>query len=271
MANNCEYGLPPTTEIRLVLLGKTGNGKSRTGNSILGITDPSNTERFVFGRDSQSVTSTCKWKTATRFGKKIDVVDTPGVFDTNRSNIDVQGEIMKCIALTTPGIHAIILCVQVGRFTQEDIEAVNHFVKYFGEELYKYAVVVFTQIDRWEKDQEAKGCELLSKDEYVKNLPEEIRKFLVACGNRYVFFNNRLTGAKQEDQVRRLLDVIDGMNKANNAAFYTDDMYKKAEKLLEEEMKKNQKERDAAKTSSKFLELLYKFLDIVKKVVIKLI
>jgi len=41
--------------------------------------------------------------------------------------------------------HAIILCVPVGRFTAEDIETVNHFVKYFGEPLMKYVIVLFTR------------------------------------------------------------------------------------------------------------------------------
>ena len=49
-----ELHMAPQEELRLVLLGKNGSGKNKTGNIILG------KKEFAFGCSSGSITDTCQ-------------------------------------------------------------------------------------------------------------------------------------------------------------------------------------------------------------------
>uniref|UniRef100_A0A667WEF3 AIG1-type G domain-containing protein n=1 Tax=Myripristis murdjan TaxID=586833 RepID=A0A667WEF3_9TELE len=123
---------------RIVLLGKTGAGKSSLANTIFKDTV------FETGSSPQSQTSVCKAESRSVNGRSVTLIDTPGFFDTEKTEEQLKKEIVKCVLECAPGPHAFLIVLKLGRHTDHEETVVKKISQYFSEEAFRYATVVFT-------------------------------------------------------------------------------------------------------------------------------
>ncbi|CAG2202400.1 unnamed protein product [Mytilus edulis] len=131
-----------------------------------------------------------------------------------------------CIRLSSPGPHAIVLCVPIGRFTDEDVETVNHFCENFGENLAKYVIVLFTRYDDLKREME-RTPNHPGMNKFIDSLRPSLREFLSKCRNRYIEFDNTLVGTSADSQVQRLIEMVENMVRENGGSSYTDVDYQR--------------------------------------------
>lgn len=241
--------LKAITEIRIVLLGAKGSGKTSVFNTILG------------KKDSHSGTRTarCNVGEAVVFGRLVTVVDTPGWWSNyfcDESPIFDKREMVLSLSLCNPGPHAFLLVIRVDRaFTETYRRAVEEHIEFLSGHIWSRFIVLFSFGD-W--------LGSTPTEQYIESESEPLQWIVDRCCNRYHVLNNKTKG--DGFQVRELVGKIEEMVAGCGSNRYFEiesSLIKNLEQRVKEEMNRGEerrmlkeRQRQMAKTHLENLTLL---------------
>ncbi|XP_025111471.1 GTPase IMAP family member 4-like [Pomacea canaliculata] len=161
---------------RLVIIGKTGNGKSSIGNIILRRHD----NLFEIGTGMSSTTVTlCTGDSAER---DFTVFDTPDMVNCEMSDADAKKQVEEWRTSPETSVAVIVAIRCDVRYTAEEYAIYTKIKDLWGDDFCKNLVIAFTFKDRLDHDEKEFELELKTVCQELQNVLEDAR-------HRYVLFD----------------------------------------------------------------------------------
>ncbi|KAK0045793.1 GTPase IMAP family member 4 [Biomphalaria pfeifferi] len=180
------------TSINVLLVGKTGHGKSATGNSIL------QRKAFVAKCSATSVTTAVTTAVSEIGNTCLFVADTAGFADTESENAGgkiatiqlVTDQIKQALVECPSGYDAILYVTRFDiRYTEEEMDSFQTIKKIIGNNNFRrHGILIFTHGDAFDID-EIK----MSFRKWCDSQTGNLRKILNCFGRHIILMNNKTT------------------------------------------------------------------------------
>lgn len=193
------HSVPPALpELRLVLLGRKGAGKTAAVNTILG---------GVGSFESGKPTEECVKRKADVAGRRVTVVDTPGwewYYPLNSTPNWVKRETLRSVSLLPSGPNAVLLVMRsCASVTQDYIQEIEEHLEPLGKRVWEHTMLLFTRGDE---------LGLTSMEQRILTSGPALQGLLQKCGNRYHVVDNRNKGdvLQVQELIRKLVEMVEG-------------------------------------------------------------
>ena len=214
----------------IMVTGVTGSGKSAFCNFICA--------EEVFQTNEGLISVTAKTQAITRrlLGKTVRLIDTPGFCDEYETNEEHMKELGQAIFLARNGVNAVGFTINASkRFTKNEARTIQEMSKF--KEIWPFTFIIFTNAGSLGEDEEEQKLQL-QKNLASKRCPKSLHDLLECVGNRYILVESvehtENQTAYYQQKVRELLHMIYKIYDLNGHKLYTNELFVKASKLVEQ-------------------------------------
>nr|XP_023677875.1 GTPase IMAP family member 4-like [Paramormyrops kingsleyae] len=223
--SSMDKSLQMSAELRIVLFSSRRPLQTIVSNCILGrqVIMPAEGNFSQISKNHEEIE-----------GRKVSVINTGNFFEKDHTQQHIEKELKRCVCLSCPGPHAVLLILDLEDISATDVRTVEKLTKYFVDNILKYTILVLCHDGKEENPN--------LEDRLWEGI--NLREILDKCGHRYHLFNKNSVGAKP------LLKRIESLVAENGDRFFTNDKYeeiegsiRKVETFVEKESEKEMDKR----------------------------
>lgn len=167
-------------------------------------------------------------------------MDTPDWFNSEKTPDEVRAQISSCVALSSPGPHAFLLCVPLDQPAKTELQALWALESVFGPEaVQRHTLVLFTYADRLRESGKV-GHETV--DAYIAGQRGDLLKLVEKCGDRFHVMENGRSW-REKRNVAELLQKVEQTVEEAGGQCYSCPAFQEAENRLRQRQVEIAKER----------------------------